>query len=527
MQLTGKFRALALSTDADWANIKLSMTATGAIDHVANKLIDDFRALGAGAVILEESYLDRDFSDDFTKFYAGVFRAHHKVCQRWHFFTSDLVKIAAAGAIYEGLEILSRQKKYLGFIVTRPLEHAPIARAVIACDTGKWPERQVLISAEHEVHLLGARMIVRGIPFTQQDTQVGACAQAAIWMAGRHLHTKHRERWYSTSAITEAAVRHESYMSDRLPYGSDGLSALNIGSALRAMGREPIIYAARIDQGELRWPDHFRPEEIIHRFVDSGIPVILGLRPWSPDDASYHAVVAVGRVLGGPERHSEGSTVAAYCPAFLVNDDQIGSCVRIPVGGNEEGDTPYNVRDHVHYLMIPMPTKVYLNADTAERLGRDMLSRYVDRWEEFRDAYRDKLGTSVNDGEAFVRDVRNGQVLARTYLTYGWRYKERALRNTHPAVVIQNIATMLLPRFVWVVEFGTVEELSYPNVANGRIRAHAVFDATASQYRESKLLCHAPGYLRLLTHAEDVYAPYSDDTVCIKDDTSYVPKPLD
>jgi hypothetical protein len=59
----------------------------------------------------------------------------------------------------------------------------------------------------------------------QQDSRIATCAQASIWMAGRHFYSRHRGLWYSTVEVHEAATRvTDSMLSQALPAGSGGLA---------------------------------------------------------------------------------------------------------------------------------------------------------------------------------------------------------------------------------------------------------------------------------------------------------------
>src|SRR5687768_7764092 len=118
------------------------------------------------------------------------------------FFSCDLQLVFAKTNPEElsvELEKLGRTGHYLGYTVIRPVGHAPVGRTVIAPPASP-PEMRsnVLVRSTFECHLLGASFAVTGMPLVQQDSRIGACAQAAIWMAGRHFHNKHRGRWFSS-----------------------------------------------------------------------------------------------------------------------------------------------------------------------------------------------------------------------------------------------------------------------------------------------------------------------------------------
>ncbi len=85
------------------------------------------------------------------------------------------------------------------------------------------------------------------------------------------------------------------------------------------------------------------------------------------------------------------------------------------------------------------------------------------------------------------------RVIARTYLTFGWRYKNRILRSSASDVLKSVCLAQDLPRFVWVTKFGTVDSLNHIDVKDRSVFSHAIIDATSSNLWQSMLLFHAPG----------------------------------
>ena len=129
-------------------------------------------------------------------------------------------------------------------------------------------------------------------------------------------------------------------------------------------------------------------------------------------------------------------------------------------------------------------------------------------------------------GTAFVDEQANTRVLARTYLTYGWRYKHRMLRNTCAPPVKEFVAEQELPKYVWVTEFGTLDSFGRPEMKEREIYAHCVVDASAKNMGpDSRLFFHAPGFAVKRVH--DSVKPegdYKSYYAVIQDDRPYRPK---
>ena len=455
---------------------------------------------------------------------------------RLHFFDvphQSIANCADAASRASALKAAAKAGLYVGFVVVRPVSEAPVGRAVIA---SLQQDDQLIDSLDvrstHKVHVLGAELEVRGVPFTQQDSRISACAQASIWMCGRHFHARHGGPWFSTSEITKAALQPtDGVIASSLPAGSGGLSGDNMLRALHAMQRHPLSYApSRVDPttGALIWPSQLQPEAIITRYVDSGIPVIVCLRSWIPGQSIGHAVVAVGTTFAShsiPALTTTGQTTSLFFPYFLVHDDQRGIYLRMPVAsGASASETPYNVTDHVGLIIVPLPDRVFMSAEIADRLAQDFFSKYATDWI----GYKVNLGSgclSTLLGNEVITCTNKNGMISRTYLTFGWKYKNYVIENVSNSEVANIISLQDLPKMVWVTEFSTLDGSNKPDPSDRRIFGHCVIDATSSRTSANFLIFHAPGYLAVWTKGAPDFFPTSPQTVYpITSDAIYRPR---
>jgi hypothetical protein len=366
---------------------------------------------------------------------------------------------------------------------------------------------------------------------TQQDSRVGACAQASMWMASRHFYMKNHGPWFSTVAITEAATRiYDHQISRSLPAGSEFLTPDNMLRGLRAMDREPLIYYGDVipsSPGQLQWTT-VKPHSVIDRYIDSGIPVILGLGALSGQTLG-HAVVATGHTIkqlpNGAILPSD-PTCAEFCEASLINDDQHGANLRLPVlPGGQKDESPYSINENLLYIIVPLPKKVLMVAEHAELISWELLKQYGQDWPQHQKNNNFYLGNSIKIGDQFTQELSNGRVLARTYLTHGWKHKQRMLRNN----VGKDFKSVLyyhdLPKFVWVTEFGTFDSLNNLDYDKRRIFAHSVIDATASKFWEARSIFHAPGMSVHYFHDDiNPFEKLKEAAAPVADDAAYFPK---
>lgn len=519
-------RVIDLITAQHWTDFELFLNKEQINKNITATIIRHLRQLNARAALLDDDYIDRDFSEAYSAYYAKTFKRHSKVCQRLLFFSCDLDFLKGSTIVDAAKRLESEAAtSYLGHVVLRPISKAPVSQAILRPPPAPASfERHLLVRARYTAHVLGAELSVDAVPMTQQDSRIGACAQASIWVSTRHIHARHRGPWMSTVDITEAALsRTDHEINTTLPAGSEFLTANNTVAALRAAGRETLIYASRAGaNGSLDW-GVLRPTDIINRYVDSGIPVSVWVR--FPSSAIGHAVVATGQVLAKTAAQLPSRpTRAEFVSAFLVNDDQLGPNARMPVAANNaDAETTYNIRDNAVALIIPLPSKVYLPAETAETFSWDMIDRYTKDWNTHKVVNAGKLGNSASLGDTLVAAHTKNELIARTYLTYGWKHKNRSIRNQLTDGIKRVIRDLDVPRYVYVTEFATLQQLNGLELPKRRIIAHAVVDATAKhQDLDAVLLFHAPGMC--IWHAHGAKGSFVRYVIASRDDTDYFPK---
>ncbi len=519
-----------LLDDQNWQDLEAKFDPEGQ-SRILAQLLQTFRDSGAKQYLVETAYIDRDFSAAYSAFYSTLYRQRSKFCSRVHFFSEDIESFLGdltKEELATGLE--AANDRYLGHVVIRPLSHAPVGSGIVATAAFERPGTQIDVRSDFKVHLLGAELKLTGIPVTEQDRRTGACAQSTIWTAGRHLQNRYAIPWFSITDITEAALKPaESMVSRSLPAGSEYLTDDSMVRALRTMGEHPIVYGREEDG----WVEH--PRRTISRYLDSGIPVIVGLQR---GEGIGHAVVAVGsRLSVNPLRPSkDGAIMGDRLSEILVNDDQAGvyvpMAVERPARGAAGAAEPAGEADHARYdlddaifLIVPLPNKVFLKAETAETLARDKVAHVVrTRSEHLKDG-----GVTVPvdewpvDPAFYATPVSN--LVARTYLTLGWKYKQRLMRNLVPEQLKEEVTSMQLPRYVWVTEFSLAEDVVDLDPCNRRVRGHVLIDATGSNHEDPVLLTHVPGIIMAEVFEPDSSGPEMQTRLYVlMEDSPYHPK---
>ena len=487
-----------LNSADDWSRLA---RALGGQDHeVVCNTLRHLRTLAAKCYVLEDRYIDRDYSMDFFHFYARTFRAHDRHCKRVHFFSADVSRLLRRPLSTDGLLQLqdSASTSYCGFCVIRPLPTAPIGRTVLKARlrSGFDMEATVTCRANFHANLLGVDLEVAGASFLQQDARVGACAQVAIWAGMRHMHARYNYNWVSVADITRFAKPTTAAEAVSLPAGSDFLTSERMIRGISEAGFQPLCFR--------------RPgiDSAILPYVESGIPVILGL---NVGGMVGHAVTVIGRVFA--KQDSPTDNAIDYVPAYVVHDDQGGPYMWLPMDGEASttfsftDDTPkrdtssgtieLNVRDHGVFAVALMSTRVFSTAAAAEHSAWDRINDILRHMATIRQALKERqLTVNARLLDELQAAHSDGRIVRRTYLTSAGGYRRHLVGGSASDSLKGILLDLHLPHFTWITEISTIESYNQASPGMRRIYGHTVLDATSTgKGGDGLLVLHLPGLL--------------------------------
>jgi hypothetical protein len=277
---------------------------------------------------------------------------------------------------------------------------------------------------------------------------------------------------------------------------------MHIIRALKAMGHQPLHHYFRDADGK---PKSTPASEIILRYLDSGLPVVLGMTSDAGDIA--HAIAAIGyaEVSGCAVR--SGAAYSSFVRALIVHDDQRGPYRLIPLTPDDvdhlprdrllmEGNKVLIVDEIVSHMFVPLPPRVFLRAERADIVARDFLTRQAAA------GFGEKLANEASDSNAkaaiadFYAKVRDEKFIHRTYLTSAGRYRHHLARSTLSEPIKAELMTRQLPHFVWVTELMNPDSAQVSTNGPRQIVGHMVVNATSSTDPNSDLLmAHLPHVL--------------------------------
>ncbi|RIZ41624.1 hypothetical protein CIK02_18800 [Pseudomonas putida] len=284
--------------------------------------------LDAKTVLLEFQYVDKDFLEDFSRYYAKRYGNDGHKCARMHFFACPLdhgmvSEILARGPKADEL-VEKLQASYLGFMVIKPLPKTFIGKTCLKVmeDVSTDEKRKRRLSRQYKVDLFGISLSVESLAFQEQDKVIAACATTAIWSALHALQWHSIRSVHSCSEITMNALNDRNGSSNSFPN-----TELNAEQMLRSIDAEGL----RHHQENLRGTDEKRFFETVVSHIDSQLPLIFigdvyslsGTGKKRPKREGNHAIC----IVGYKQDHEN---------ILYIHDDRLGPYVRaklIPTAG--------------------------------------------------------------------------------------------------------------------------------------------------------------------------------------------------
>jgi hypothetical protein len=289
---------------------------------------DYFEKIGVESIIVEESYVDHDYLEDFSAYYVKCFHPYRRNCTRLHFFRIPLSE-ADFSEFLQGKGPLDVQKltdAYRGFLVIRPLPSSIIGRTCLATYDSDAGRRQFPSVSQSSANLFGMDLSIETLPFQEQDQVTAACATSALWSAFQATGRMFQHRLPSPVEITRAATSHMPLRSRAFP-NTDGLTIEQMAHAIREIGLEPYFVAAKEETV-------FR--NAVYAYGAAGIPALIVFSLSADKNGTrthigYHAAAVTGYSLPTALNLASTDSVhrAAQIQKLYVHDDQVGPHARM------------------------------------------------------------------------------------------------------------------------------------------------------------------------------------------------------
>lgn len=204
----------------DTLNSLFTKFGGGNVNFVSSKVIsryfsDYFTHLQAKTILVEVYYVDHDYLEDYTGYYARCFKQYPRHCSRIHFFNREF-------SCEDFSQLLSREscttltppllkQSYLGFIVVKPLPQKMVGKTCLKTYDTDNGRRYFIKARSYSVNLFGYPLEIQdSLAFQEQDSVAAACATSALWAAFQGTGELFHHNIPSPFEITKSATRYIS-----------------------------------------------------------------------------------------------------------------------------------------------------------------------------------------------------------------------------------------------------------------------------------------------------------------------------
>lgn len=424
-------------------------------------------------IVTEYYYVDRVYRDSYYTHYSGKHFEYSRYCKRVFIFGGNITSQYACEISSIPTEIL--QKEFIGCVVLRPLDFGKIGRTLLNPAYFKESEDAYIRYAEYDVSMFGKRLKIKAFPYSMQDEETTSCAEITIINLLDYFSKRYPEYKYLLPSDIIAIAMRNSY-DRKLP--TKGLDYQLISKVFMEAGFYPVLYNIT------RMTDSSKFKRILHYYIESGIPIAVGV---DVNADLRHSIICVGHGQMAKDRigakqysiqdeydadhriwiMDSADTVFQY----IVMDDHEKPYSKYEwVDGRIDKFGPYTPEN----ILVPLYKRMFLEASDAYDICTSVL---VDHDFGIQRVIPD-IGTMDNP------------FMIRLFMASARGLKKNRIEcfSEKNAQVREYYINTPFPRFVWVCELYLKED--YPDKCIGEI----IIDATAAPSAKSGsvIILHYP-----------------------------------
>lgn len=445
------------------------------LQHYTGVLRDDLY------VLIEAPYVDKVYRNSFYTYYSSKHTKYERDCLRLAFFDSKIEE----SDFFDSREIHDLKRKFLGFMVLRPLLSRLVGRTTLSPKAFK--ERGFYCcTMKTNASINGIKMNVEGFPHSSQDKETITCAETTLWSVMEYFGNRYAEY---TPILPSTIIETLASNAYERQTPSVGLQIPQMSFALKQFGFGVKIYAA--DSYGIDF------KRILKCYLKSGIPVIAAIE----NDKIHHAVVYAG--LGELESKTIDTAPVSYIIENGILDLQIIDVADLsrelvviddnfPAYRKTDFDDPTKYypskakdwkNSSITSIVVPLYHKIYLDAPRAKALVLETLST-----KEF----------GILEDEP---------ILLNFFLASSRSYKDEMIQNESLGDLQRSLIMYTsMPKFIWVAELST-KELFKKGKGNGFI----ILDATATNQELEEILILVVNRVASLAYIEGEFQRFFED----------------
>lgn len=444
-------------------------------------------------IVYEPYYVDRIYRDEYYTYYSKKHFGISRNTKRFIFFKGCYYKESFLDGCNDKQQDIERD--LIGMVVIKPTQ--TIGRMLISPFLLNIPSCYVR-TTKFEISVLGRIYTVDAFPLSGQDSEVMTCAEVNMWQIMEYFGSRYSD--YRTLLPSEM-LDLITITSDVRMLPSDGLTVEQESHLFKNSGLSPKIYYKWLQYDGRKYVETYEPylespslEEILHFYVESGIPVLINLREKGNKEGINHSITCIGHAVNttldkleavdfSEEDHEEKQEKQGKILIDKTKNTEYNELSVLKswsaVSGYvimEDHSTPYQVRrldnlrfgndgDGILYeiesFVVPLYKHVFMAAEDAYKIAIDLI-----------DESRDSIG------ECLYRKSKSEtkEIIIRLFLTTSRAYKQFRVTSTRSLNEKVFFSQVAYPKFIWICEYGTLDAYR-----NHKAVGEFVIDATASK----------------------------------------------
>lgn len=409
-------------------------------------------------VVFEDEYVDKLYRDTYYAYFASKHTQFAKNCKRISFF-QGYIDPEKFYRFNEDIES-DLQKRFIGICVLKPIKVGKIGKTLLDPTKLKFSESYVR-TTRFEFIVLGHNLTVEAYPYSSQDSETMTCAETTVWSILEYFGTRYSE--YRTILPSQLISELERISQERI-LPSRGLDYCKVSELLKIFGFSPRLYARSAFEKKEKQSENFK--KIFHYYVESGIPLAVGVSGKLNGADVKHSVVCIGH--GSQRKDIKDVTpmkVGEY--NYIDSADLYDNYVTMDDNQQPYKVEPFNAltkydNSKVVVFAVPLYKRAFLEANDASVLVTEIFKH--------KDIGFSKIVSTIDEK---VDD--ENPLIIRIYLTSSRKY--RCFRAKHENEIAASFyGAFRFPKFIWVAEIST-----YASYVENKVYGEIVIDATSSR----------------------------------------------
>ncbi len=229
-------------------------------------------------LVAETNYVDKTYRNSFYNYYSSKSNSYKKNCIRISIFKDNLE--------YSDFRNPKKEKelhnRYRGFFILRPTCPNFIGRSIISPEAIN-NNNFSCCTSNFKTTCNGLKFSIDGFPHATQDNETITCAETSLWAIMEYFGNKYSEYCPALPSTIIKTLNHLSY-ERQIP--SKGLRIEHISYALKQFGFGTRLYSRKNFNTQF--------DQLLSCYVESGVPLIIGIDNEHINGSIRHALLVVG-----------------------------------------------------------------------------------------------------------------------------------------------------------------------------------------------------------------------------------------